>query len=55
LIDRGRAVARGSAKDVLRADLIERHYGAAVEVLAKGSGLVVIPKRPSHEGVLSES
>jgi iron complex transport system ATP-binding protein len=55
LIDRGRAVARGSAEDVLRADLIERHYGATVEVLAKESGLVVIPKRPSHEEVLSES
>jgi iron complex transport system ATP-binding protein len=45
LLDRGRAVARGGAADVLRADLIERHYGAAVEVLSNGSGLVVVPTR----------
>jgi len=51
LIDRGLAVARGAAEEVLRADLIELHYGASVEVVANGSGFVVIPRRPIHEEV----
>ena len=51
MIDRGRAVARGPGEEVLRADLIQRHYGASVEVLTNGSGLVVIPRRPSREEV----
>jgi iron complex transport system ATP-binding protein len=47
LVDHGRAVARGSAREVLRVDLIQRHYGASVEVVANASGLVVIPTRPN--------
>ncbi len=53
LLDRGEAVARGTAEDVLRSDLIERHYGAAVKVLATESGLIVVPTRPqAQEAVL---
>ncbi|HEY7875764.1 MAG TPA: ABC transporter ATP-binding protein, partial [Actinomycetota bacterium] len=33
LLDGGRAVARGPAPDVLREDLIARHYGATVEIV----------------------
>lgn len=54
LLDGGRAVARGRAEDVLRPDLIERHYGAAVEVLSNGSGLVVIPTRRRKGEMLLE-
>jgi iron complex transport system ATP-binding protein len=54
LVDHGRAVARGSAQEVLRADLIQRHYGASVEVVANASGLVVIPTRPQQQEVLVE-
>jgi iron complex transport system ATP-binding protein len=45
LLDGGRAVARGAAGDVLREDLIERHYGASVEVVANASGVLVVPTR----------
>ena len=45
LVDRGRAVARGSAQEVLRAELIQCHYGASVEVLSNSSGVVVVPTR----------
>ena len=54
LLDRGGPVARGPAGEVLRADLIERHYGASVEVLANGSGIVVIPRRPEQAEALVE-
>ena len=54
LIDGGRAVARGSAGEVLRTDLIQRHYGASVEVLANESGLVVIPTRSPRQKVSFE-
>lgn len=54
LIDHGLAVARGSAHDVLRADLIQRHYGASVEVVVNASGLIVIPTRPQLQEVLVE-
>lgn len=46
LLESGRGVASGSAEDVLRADLIRRYYGASVEVLANGGGVVVVPRRP---------
>ncbi|MDQ3953030.1 MAG: ABC transporter ATP-binding protein [Actinomycetota bacterium] len=45
LLDRGRGVARGSAAEVLRADLIQRYYGASVDVLPNGEGVVVVPMR----------
>jgi iron complex transport system ATP-binding protein len=50
LLDRGRAVARGSAEEVLRADLIERFYRASVDVLFTEAGLVVVPTRPPPKG-----
>jgi iron complex transport system ATP-binding protein len=50
LLDRGRAVARGSAEEVLRADLIERFYRASVDVLSTEAGLVVVPTRPPLKG-----
>ena len=49
LLDRGRAVARGSGEEVLRADLIERLYGASVEVLSVADGVVIVPARPRLE------
>jgi iron complex transport system ATP-binding protein len=52
LLDRGRAVARGSAIEVLRADLIQRYYGASVEVLADSGGLAVVPKRARSQEVV---
>ncbi len=51
LLERGRAVARGSAEEVLRTELIQRYYGASVEVLAKSSGVVVVPTRPQRQEV----
>jgi iron complex transport system ATP-binding protein len=45
LLDGGRAVARGSGEQVLREDLIRRHYGASVEVTSNSSGIVVVPTR----------
>lgn len=46
LLDRGRGVASGTADEVLRAELIARYYGASVEVVANGAGVVVVPTRP---------
>lgn len=45
LLERGRGVASGSAEEVLRADLISRYYGASVDVLVNGRGVVVVPRR----------
>lgn len=45
LLESGRGVAQGSAEEVLRADLIRRYYGASVEVLVNGRGVVVVPTR----------
>jgi iron complex transport system ATP-binding protein len=45
LLDGGRAVARGRAAEVLREDLIERHYGASVEVVEGAAGVLVVPTR----------
>jgi iron complex transport system ATP-binding protein len=54
LVAHGRAVAGGTAQEVLRADLIQRHYGASVEVVCNAAGLVVIPTRPQQQEVLIE-
>jgi len=54
LLDQGRAVACGRADEVLRGDLIQRYYGASVEVLSNSSGLVVVPTRPSRQEVSLE-
>ena len=53
LLDGGRVVAQGAAQDVLREDLIERHYGASVEVVANASGVLVVPTRPAARKVPS--
>jgi iron complex transport system ATP-binding protein len=46
LLDGGRAVAWGTARDVLTEGTIERHYGARVQVAAApGGGVLVVPMR----------
>jgi iron complex transport system ATP-binding protein len=46
LLDAGRVVADGSREEVLRADVIERHYGARVRVLVGADGgTIVVPMR----------
>jgi iron complex transport system ATP-binding protein len=46
LVDDGREVARGSAEDVLTEELIGRHYGASVRVIADSdAGVVIVPLR----------
>jgi iron complex transport system ATP-binding protein len=46
LLDRGRAVACGTARAVLTEDTIGAHYGASVRILDDGEGgVVVIPTR----------
>jgi iron complex transport system ATP-binding protein len=46
LLDGGRIVARGSARDVLTRALIGEHYGAEVRIVGEPeSGLVVVPVR----------
>jgi iron complex transport system ATP-binding protein len=45
LLDGGRVVADGPASEVLRADVIERHYGASVRVLSAEEGPIVVPIR----------
>jgi cobalamin transport system ATP-binding protein len=51
LVDDGREVARGSAREVLTEELVERHYGASVRVIADpDAGVVVVPvPRPRVE------
>jgi iron complex transport system ATP-binding protein len=53
MLDGGRVVARGRADEVLRADLIERHYGAAVEIVSNGAGVLVVPTRRAQKGAAS--
>ncbi len=43
-LDGGRVVATGSPREVLTSELIERHYGARVDVILNG-GVVVVPSR----------
>ena len=46
LLDGGRIVRDGPREDVLRADVIQRHYGARVRVLtADDGGAIVVPLR----------
>ncbi|MDQ3579221.1 MAG: ABC transporter ATP-binding protein [Actinomycetota bacterium] len=46
LLDRGKPVAAGTPAEVLRADVVARHYDADVEVLTTERGhLVVVPSR----------
>jgi iron complex transport system ATP-binding protein len=47
LLDGGREVARGAPHEVLTEELVARHYGASVRVVAEpGGGLAVVPVRP---------
>ena len=52
LLHSGRAVARGTADAVLRADVISRYYGASVEVIETGGRVVVVPTRAREREVL---
>jgi cobalamin transport system ATP-binding protein len=45
LLDRGRLVAAGVARDVLTRALISEHYGAEVALVETGTGFVVVPVR----------
>ena len=46
LLDGGRAVANGSAANVLTSPILAVHYGAEVHVLTTPEGhLVVVPRR----------
>jgi iron complex transport system ATP-binding protein len=46
LLGRGRLVASGAPRDVLRAEVLTEHFGAAIRVLDDGGELVVVPARP---------
>ncbi|HEY5659867.1 MAG TPA: ABC transporter ATP-binding protein [Gaiellaceae bacterium] len=45
LLDRGRLVAAGSAREVLTRPLISEHYGAEVALVETETGFVVVPVR----------
>ena len=47
LLDRGRLVAGGTPVEVLRPELIARHYGAQVRVIDDGV-FAVVPSRPAR-------
>jgi iron complex transport system ATP-binding protein len=54
LLDDGRVAADGPAVDVLRPDLIERHYGAHVRVLSDPNvGPIVVPTRGGDPHVIA--
>ena len=46
LLGGGRIVASGRSREVLRADVLSEHYGAAIRVLEDDGELVVVPARP---------
>jgi iron complex transport system ATP-binding protein len=47
LLDGGREVASGAAKDVLTEELVARHYGASVRIVSdEEAGIAVVPLRP---------
>jgi iron complex transport system ATP-binding protein len=51
MVDRGQAVATGSAAEVLTAETIRRYYRATVTVLEEpGGGIGVIPTRSADHG-----
>jgi iron complex transport system ATP-binding protein len=45
LLDRGEVVACGSAREVLREEIIRSHYGADVRVIHEGEDVFVLPCR----------
>lgn len=49
MLDGGRAVASGTASEVLTAETIQRYYGAKVKVLEEpGGGIAVVPTRDTR-------
>jgi iron complex transport system ATP-binding protein len=46
LLSGGRLVASGPVREVLRADVLSEHYGAAIRVLEHDGELVVVAARP---------
>jgi iron complex transport system ATP-binding protein len=46
LLDAGRVVADGAPGDVLTEAVIAEHYGAAIDVVAVGDRVAVVPRRP---------
>jgi iron complex transport system ATP-binding protein len=49
LLDRGREVASGPAKDVLTEEIVARHYGATVRIVGdEETGIAVVPLRPQE-------
>jgi ABC-type hemin transport system ATPase subunit len=46
LLSGGRLIASGDAREVLRAEVLTEHYGAAIRVLEDDGELVVVPARP---------
>ena len=49
LLDGGRLVAAGTPVEILRADLLAEHYGAAVRVVADRGDVFVLPARRAPE------
>ena len=45
LLDAGRVVADGAPTEVLTEALIAAHYGAAIDVVAVGERIAVVPRR----------
>jgi iron complex transport system ATP-binding protein len=51
LLDEGRTVASGSAREVLTEAIITKHYGASVKVVVDSEGgVVVVPTRTARVG-----
>lgn len=48
LLEEGRAIATGTAEEVLHAELIGRSYGASVDVVAHAAGPIVVPTRTTR-------
>ncbi|MGH2995114.1 MAG: ABC transporter ATP-binding protein [Gaiellaceae bacterium] len=51
LLDAGRHVASGAPREVLRHELIARHYGASVRIVEDETGIAVVPVRPAPQPV----
>jgi cobalamin transport system ATP-binding protein len=47
LLGAGRLVASGAAREVLHADVLSEHYGAAIRVLDHDGELVIVAARPT--------
>jgi iron complex transport system ATP-binding protein len=54
MLDRGRAVATGTAAEVLTEATISRHYGATVRVIRGPDGeVLVVPVRETRSGIVT--